>query len=387
MNIQEIKKLFDLKRILLIVIFGILFYALFFRQYRISPIFNSEKVLLDFSIELKEKYGNSIDDNEYIALLQAIEEQEESKIDIWIKENQEFRDHQIYNYKDFFAIIDTLPDSVAGPLYSRILTGFTEEEQNEGMKIVLKKEYLESLTDYYNKEVKSGKLTAFYPQISEQFKSRMEERKPEEVHSFMPKNIMRRYLGMLPDFSIFLLLSMILLVVPYSVKDTMEGINTMQYTAKKGCRYYWIKALSVLSGTLILGGIEILLFMFMIGRNGAFHFMDCYVSGFANPFISFVKLTFGQYIGISIIYILIVGLCLALLTYCLSGMARNYISAIAFQIPFIIFSMVLSLGLMPHFAEITQNITLLISIPVLCMMIAVCGNIIRFISLRTIYMH
>ena len=120
----------------------------------------------------------------------------------------------------------------------------------------------------------------------------------------------------------------------------------------------------------------------MLGRNHAFAFAGCFVSGFANPFITVMKLTFGQYMDMSMAYIAGVALALSLLTYSLSSCARNYISAIAFQIPAVIFSFIVSFGFMYNFAEITQNIRLLCMIPCICILAAVIGNLIRFLSIK-----
>ena len=380
MILQEIKKIFGIKRVLMIIIFAVIYYFLFF-QFNVGiPEYTSERVLLDVSLELVEKYGESLDETEYRDLLENFADKEESEIDRWLKENEEYHQYGIESYKDWIGMTSSLPEAAARSLSSQILTNFTIEESRAAMEIAFREVYTNSLIESYN--TKENLPIAYYGDLSEQEEKRIAERDQEEIYSLMPYSVMTNYLRIFPDFAIFLFLSIIFLIVPYSVKDTMEGIPILQYTSRKGCRYYWKKLAAVFICSVILCTIEIGWFAIMIGVNHTFSFTGCFVSGFWNPFITFMKLTFGQYITLSLAYIMVVGLCLSLITYGLSSCAHNYISAIAFQIPAIIFSFVISFGLLYNFAEITQNIPLLFLVPCICILIAVISNVIRFLSIK-----
>lgn len=380
MILQEMNKILGIKRILLIVIFAVLYYFLFFQLNVGIPVYSSERVLLEVSLELVEKYGEKIDETEYRDLLENLNDTEESKIDTWIKTKDEYKQYGIKSYGDLLEIRDSLPDAAAAYLTSQVLEEFTPDEIQEAMKLAFKKGYLNRLIGACQTEL--TQTTAYYSESSEQAEKRIAERNEEEVYSLMSYGVMRNYLRILPDFTIFLFLSMIFLIVPYSVKDTMEGIPVLQYTSKKGCKFYWKKLAAVLISSIILCVIEIGWFILMLNQNKTFSFTGCFVSGFWNPFITFMKLTFGQYIVMSIAYIVVIAICLSMITYGLSSCAHNYVSAIALQIPAIIFSFVLSLGLMHNFAEITQNIMLLFLVPCICILIAVIGNMIRYVSIR-----
>lgn len=379
---QELKKIFEMKRVLMILVLAVLFYILFFQKNVGIPSYSSDRANLQVSVTLKEKYGTEMDENEYRNLFNSPGYSEENKIDVWIKGNEDFQQYGIENYAGLLAMQDSLSDEAAGFLISQISTRFTEEEQQAALDHVWIKDYMESLVKSYDMEIHSNQQTSYYSEISEKNEKRIAERNQEEVYSLMPDSVMKNYLAILPDFAIFLFLSMILLIVPYSVKDTMEGINILQYTSQKGCKFYWKKMVSVLISAGILCGVEIGFFVLMLSRNNTFYFADCFVSGFRNPFITFMKLSFGQYIVMSLVYMAVIGLCLAMITYWLSSCAHNYISAIAFQIPGIIFAILVALIFMPHFAEMTQNIMLLFMIPCLCFLAAVIGNVIRFLSVK-----
>lgn len=380
MIVQELKKIFNIKRVILIVIFAVLYCFLFFRLNIGIPAYSSERVVLEVSLELIEKYGESMNAAEFRDFLINFIDTGESKIDTWIKGNEEYKQFGIESYRDLLEIRDSLPDADAANLTSQVLEKFTPDEQQAAMDHAFREGYLNRLTEAY--ETEQNKSTAYYSEIPEQADKRMTERNQEEIYSLMPYSVMANYQKLLPDFACFLFLSMILLIVPYSVRDTMEGIPILQYASKRGFGYYWKKLAAVFISSIVLCAIEIFFFTLMLGKNGAFSFANCFVSGFGNPFITFVKLSFGQYIVISLAYITIIGLCLAMITYGLSSCTHNYISAIAFQIPAIIFSIVISLTLMPHFAEITQNIMLLYMVLFVCVFIAVIGNMIRFLSIK-----
>lgn len=382
MILQELKKIFGIKRVLLIGAFAVLYYFLFFRLNVGIPEYHSDSVLLQTSLELLERYGENLEEAEYQDLSEVFHKTEESAIDAWIKENDAFRQYGMESYRDWLEGRSELSDDVAASLSSQILTGFTEEEQQEAMKIAFRDMYLDRLAEEYEAETRSDRLTAYYSEIPETAEKRIAERNREEVYSLMLYTVMNRYRNILSDFAMFLFLSMLFLIVPYSVKDTVEGVPILQYTAQKGCRYYWKKLAAVFIGAFLLCMAETGWFAFMLGIDRTFSFAGCFVSGFSNPFITFVKLTFGQYIAMSLVYIACIALCLAMVAYCLSSWARNYVSAIALQIPAVIFSFVLSYGFMYNFAEISQNRILLCIIPCICMFAAGVGNAVRFLAVR-----
>lgn len=382
MILQELKKIFGIKRVLLIAAFAVLYYFLFFRLNVGIPEYYSDSVLLQTSLELLERYGENLEEAEYQDLSEAFHKIEESAIDAWIKENDAFRQYGMESYRDWIEGRSELSDDVAASLSSQIATGFTVEEHQEATKIAFRDMYLDMLAEAYEAETKSDRQTAYYSEMPESAEKRVAERNREEVYSLMPYTVMNRYRSILSDFALFLFLSMLFLIVPYSVKDTVEGVPILQYTAQKGCRYYWKKLAAVFIGAFLLCMAETGWLALMLGINRAFSFAGCFVSGFSNPFITFVKLTFGQYIVLSLVYIVVIALCLAMVAYCLSSWARNYVSAIALQIPAFIFSFVLSYGFMYNFAEISQNRMLLCVIPCICMFAAGIGNVVRFLAVR-----
>lgn len=385
MILQELKKIFRIQRILLITAFAVLYYFLFFRL-DIVPEYSSDRICLELSLELMGKYGEKVDEAEYRDLLDTPVHMDESEINTWIKEHNGFKWFNIESYGDLIARLEPLSYSAKASSANQISEKFTSEEQQALWDIVfkgvLREIYMNDIIEAYDTELGSNRPTAYYSEISEKDEKRIAERNQEEVFSLMPNSAMRKYLSFFSDFTIFLFLSMIFLIVPYSVKDTMEGIPVLQYASQKGCRYYWKKLAAVFIGSFILCVMETGWFALMLSKNYTFSFAGCFVSGYCNPFITFMKLTFGQYILMSLAYIACIALCLAMITYCLSGCARNYISAIAFQIPAIIFSFVVSFGFMRNFAEISQNIILLCMTPCICILAAVTGNVARFLSVK-----
>lgn len=380
MMLREIGKIFGLKRVLLLAAFAALYYLLFFRLDVGVDKGTSEYDLLQFSLEMAEKYGEDMDEAEYGALAESLAEIEESEVDIWIRENEDFKQYGIKSYRDWIERRDL--NDAAKHQSSQLEQRFTMEEQRRAQELAFRQIYTEQLLEVYGKEAKSGEGTTYYSEMPERSLKRIAERNQEEVYSLMPYGGMMKYRKLLPDFALFLFLSMIFLIVPYSVKDTMEGVSILQYAAQKGYGYYWRKMAAVFVSALILCTIEIGWLALMLNENHAFSFAGCYVSGFWNPFITFVKLTFGQYMGASIAYVAGMALCIAMTTYALSGFARNYISAIAFQLPGIVFGFVVSIGLMPGFAEITQNVALLGTAFGICILAAGIGNAARFVCVR-----
>lgn len=382
MIIQEVKKLFAVKRLVLIFALGALFYMIFFSKNVGIPTYSSERVHIDVSEELVHTYGNELDEEEYRTLVHRAASDQESQIDVWIKQNSQFREYGIESYRDLLNIQDSLSDAVGSNLTSQISQRFTEEEQQAALDQIWRENYIDGLVEAYDREARSGDTTSYYTELSEKERLRLHERNQEEVYSLMPDRVVYDFLSILPDFTIFLIISVVFLVVPYSVKDTVEGVNPLQYGARNGVMFFWKKGLAVLISALLLCMVQSGLLLFMLYQNDALPFMGCFVSGFGSSFVSFGKLTFGQYVGFSIGYHLLLGLSVAMIAYCLSSCANNYISAIAMQIPIVVAGIVFALLLMPHFAEITQNRLLLFGILAICVFGAAAGNMARFLSIK-----
>lgn len=385
MILQEMKKIFGIKRILLISVFAVLYYFLVF-QLDVVPEYSSDRIYIELSLELIEKYGESIDETEYKDFMDHLVSTDQSEINRWIKEHDGFQWFNIESYGDLIERLEPLSNSARASYSVQMSEKFTSEEQTELWNIVFKgvfrEIYVNSFLEAYNAELKSDQLTSYYADISEKDQKRIAERNQEEIFSLMPNNVMINYIRIFSDFAIFLFLSLIFLIIPYSVKDTMEGILILQYTSQKGCGFYWKKLAAVFISSVTLCILEIGWFVLMLSKNDTFSFTSCFVSGFMNQGITFMKLTFGQYIIMSLIYIIVIGLCLSIITYSLSSCAHNYVAAIAFQLPAIIFSFVVSLTIMGDFAEMTQNIMLLCMIPCICILAAVIGNMLRFFSIK-----
>ncbi len=384
MILQELKKIWGIQRVLLIAAFAVLYYFLFFRLDAV-PEYSSDRILLELSLELMGKYGEKIDETEYRDLMDNPVSTDEGIINTWIKEHDGFKWFNIEGYGDLIARLQPLSYAARASAAVQMSEKFTPEEQKELWDMVFKgafrEIYINSILEAYDAEFKSDQPTAYYSEIPEKDEKRIKERNQEEVFSLMPYSVMRNYRRLFSDFVIFLFLSMIFLIVPYSVKDTMEGIPVLQYTSLKGCGYYWKKLAAVFISSFILCMMEVAGLALMLRMNHAFSFTGCFVSGFSNPFITFVRLTFGQYIVMSLAYVMGIALCLAMIAYCLSGCARNYISAIAFQIPAVIFSFAVG-SAMYSFAEISQNRMLLCMVPCMCVLGAGIGNAVRFRSIK-----
>lgn len=78
---RKLKKIFEIKRVLMIFILAVLFYILFFQKNVGIPAYSSDQVHLRVSVMLKEKYGNEMDENEYWKLRNSPDDLEGNKSD------------------------------------------------------------------------------------------------------------------------------------------------------------------------------------------------------------------------------------------------------------------------------------------------------------------
>lgn len=205
--------------------------------------------------------------------------------------------------------------------------------------------------------------------IREQYKSlepRLEEMiaGQEHLHLFHPGTIFRTHSLLFKTlFGLIIFQAMILVVLftaflAHYEKD--QGSDLVAFSTRRGRRLMWDKLMSALIASLIL---TVLL---MVGTLGTYFFAVDYSrlwhvpisTGFmiepdGNPFISWWKLTFIEYLFLSLGLVLVLQLLFTLITFVLSIWVRNS------YFVFIIFAVVFGLGLLvPGKMPMDSNLSL-----------------------------
>lgn len=325
---SELRKLLSLPRLVILVITFMLFYMMFFRlNLDITNKETSLSIQYEVSKELVEKYGAELDPSEYKHLCANIPKRPDSEIDRWIRAHEEYTKLGITTFEEFDKALQKLSNETATMLSSNLNDAFTQEEQAEIQNKLQKIQYLESIAENYN----------------------------PELQSLMPDYPVTYFLRLVSDYFLFMVFSLIIIIVPYSVKDNMCNMRPLLYTTEKGRHLYKLKRNAVLLGCLIIITAETAVLFLFTWRNNFWFCKDCLITGFYSTFLSVFSITFGNYMLLCAGTLMALCLLLSGIVFVLAEISGNYVTALAWQLPVIICAFVFSLKFAPHFFDISQR--------------------------------
>ncbi|WP_297133846.1 hypothetical protein, partial [Terrisporobacter sp.] len=329
--INELKKIFNFKSIIFLIIITIVMYKLY-----IIPS-DSLKSGTDFinniHIQMVKKYGNSMDKDEYKDFLDTYKKKVKIA-DEYINNNDKFRNLGIYNYEEYNKIArnngeekyqnEKLRDLYYEYLYSEDTTTFRELDEMENIKITYEANVLEPFAPIYSDNKKA-------------IDRHIEIKKNEEIQSLLPYTVFETYEVQFKSLSILIFISIIFLISPIYLGDRLNNVDYLQYSSKKGRKIFKGKILASMLSSIIVVSINLLIFFKFYLNEFTKIFLDCGISGYYNsPIRSWYHLTLFEYILISAILVYILSIVISLLSFYISSKVNNYISLVGIQVPILV---------------------------------------------------
>ncbi|MGL5694422.1 MAG: hypothetical protein ACRCXA_10105 [Peptostreptococcaceae bacterium] len=331
--INELKKLFDVKSILILMLLTCIMY----KHYIIPSLSVREgsSFINNIYIGLIKNYGRSMDTNEYSDFLKLYDKKVESAND-FINNNNEFKNLEIYDYEEYDRIVRNsgekkysntkLQEFYYEYLYNEDITIFRELNEMENIKIT----YEGYLFDKFEESKEDKK------EIIDRHKEILEG---EEIQSLLPYTVFEDYEIQFYNLAKLILISVMFIISPIVLDDKVNKVNYLQYSSKNGRKIFKSKISATLIATFLITTVQLNLFFVATYFTTYFNdinkvFLDCGISGFYNtPIKSWFNLTFGQYILITCFLVYILSMIIGLVSMYISSKVDRYISLIGIQIP------------------------------------------------------
>ncbi|MCL2019202.1 MAG: hypothetical protein FWG70_05515 [Oscillospiraceae bacterium] len=356
---HEMKKIWNLKIIGIIVIFSLMFYVAFLSFFvEHHPNNHHSAANLAYCVMLVEKYGNTLQPEQLEEFRQVYDELLR-EADIFIAANPRFAEIEVYNYADYLQKTEEL-----------YADGGEEELTDEANEILIMMSREFHDLPYINLP-DDTKITASSPEnnsiannimAADGILSRYETVLDPSVlleHGGVPNlpgtNAVRKrhtemvstdeYKSVIPNETIWytveyakyvallVVIATLILLSPLLTTDRIRKVHQLQYTAHEGRRIIRKQLAAVLMSSLILTSAMILGFGAVFATNNTQFFWNSYVSSFNSFWYLSVKLTFGQYVLVMVGLLYLAGLLAALLAFILSRFCSNYIALVAGLIP------------------------------------------------------
>lgn len=325
--LNELKKIFNIKSILLLIIITLIMYFLFI-EFNIVSFPNGRPSLDIYNIfvDMKDSYGEFMDEEEFEDFKRKYEETKK-EADEYIQSREDFKKLGITNYDEFIDMDNTnnkefekLRDDV---IFKKEIDVFWE--------LPCRKEYIrvyENREEYILNRVENEKQEA---RIRDILEKGLETSVFHDVVFF-------NYNQFIKPVAMTILLSVMFMISPIYFRDTKDKINYLQYTSKTGRAIFKKKIISGLLAAFIITTLQIICFFALYSSNNISMFFNSNINSIYNTIISWYDLTFIQYILLTVVGIYILAFVFALISMVISSIGQNYITLIGIQLPVALFT-------------------------------------------------
>lgn len=309
---NELKKVFNLKNIIILFIISILFY----RLYIINPSISNLEDLNKIVETMVRDYGTSMDEEEYKDFKSKYNKDVELA-DEFIKNNKEFSDLDIKNYREFDKIVrnngeEKYNNEKLNDLYYK----YTDKDNN---KLLYKLQEIENIILCYEYERSISREEEIFNDDSR--------------NSLLPYTIFEKYDELIEKVTTLVIISIVFVISTIYLKDKLENINYIQYSSKSGRSIFKKKIVVTILSTILIMSLQLIVFFIYYKTKNNSIFLDCKISGFFNtPIKSWYDLSFRNYIGLTIVCVYLIGISIGLISMYISSKVSSYISLIGIQV-------------------------------------------------------
>ncbi|NLY45067.1 MAG: hypothetical protein GX053_03635 [Tissierella sp.] len=323
--LNEIKKIFELKMIAIMLLINFILYFLF-TSFHINHFPNGRPELDHYNIHLEmlENYGRDMDEEEF-AHFKEVYENEVERANQYLQEDELAREEGISTYEAFRSIgSDRLGSYI---MFEERVDLFWELQARESL-----------IDDYETTDLFIERL---YEKSNEQQRQRIDEVVHEDrLSSIFPNLVFNNYTDYIGEVCLAIFLSIMFMLSPIYLRDGKNNMNDLQYTSKIGRNLFKKKALGAIIATFIIITLELGVYFLIYTKNNTGMFLNSKIISIFHKRIFWYNLTFIQYIVLTLVGIYVMGFVIALMVSLISSLAPNYIATIAIQIPLVFFTLV-----------------------------------------------
>lgn len=325
---NELKKILTWKMLVLLIFVNSVLYFLLI-EFDIKHFPNGSDIYYyNLGIEMIEKYGTTMDENEFIDFKQTYAN-EVKKADYYLQSREEFVKEGLQTYEKLREYDGVNQPGRASELINDLFFNqstdlFWELQAREHMLSFY--EYKETITDEFN----------------ERQKKHFEELIAQEKFGVYTSSAIDNFQSFIANVGITILFSVVLVISPVILKDRSRQLVPLQYTTKKGRNLFKTKILAGIIATFVVITVLLTVYFSFYSLNNTSMFFDVRVNTFIGN-VSWFDPTFFQFILLCIAGIYIIGLVFAVFSMAFSSLVPNMVSLIGIQIPFVVGFLIIGL--------------------------------------------
>ncbi|MCG7344598.1 hypothetical protein MHZ92_10655 [Sporosarcina sp. ACRSL] len=329
--LNEVKKIFTWKTMLLLLFINSLVYFLLIEFY--IEYFPNGSGIYSYNIGL-EKYGVTMDDDEFIDFKKVYDEIVDEATR-YMQSREEFVAAGLDTYELFQAYDWGNPSQEASALRDDVFFGKKTE-------LFWDLQERERLIEFYN-------FRKSIPEVlTDNQRDRLNELIAEEKFGVYTEIVIRNFKSYITNVGIAILFSVVLVISPTILRDRSRGLLQLQYTSKKGRNLFKTKLLAGYTATFIIITGLLTVYLGLYSLNNTSMFFKVRINTFiANE--SWYDPTFFQFIMLCVAAIYLIGFIFVTLSMSFSNVVPNMVSLIGIQIPFVVGFLIFGLNrLLPN---------------------------------------
>lgn len=322
--INEIKKLFNLKILLILGLIVFIIWKIFI-SFWIEVFPNgSETPDFNLSVQMLKDYGTTMDEKEFEDFKEksALREKE---ADEYLKGDTEAQELGIKSYRELRESLDKgKTDEKVEALHSKIYFKdnvylFWEMQSRESL-----------IASYENPLNRNAELYSSKPNKYKRLKELEKGDQPKSVLSYVT---FLNYDSLITNFSILVVVTLAFIISPIFLRDEKNKVNLLQYSSKTGRKIGSKKVISAIITAFGISILELIILFLMYIPNDTLQFWNCSINSKFNYMVSWFDLTFGQYIMLTILVIYIITFVVTSVSLFVSSKVKNYVALIGIQVP------------------------------------------------------
>ncbi|WP_027624610.1 hypothetical protein [Clostridium lundense] len=326
--LNELKKIFNLKSILVLLFITAAIYYLFIEFHiNVFPNGRPEGDAYRISTKIIKEKGINLKDED-INYLYHMKEDRIKEADNYLKNNKKARELNITSYDS----LNKEQSKKEGDRAKKIWSLHDDIMFKEGVNAFWELQVMDSFIDkfqYKEEHLKSLKNNKSYgKRVNE-----MIEKK--STYDILPWFVFNNYNDFIRNTSILILVSIIFMIAPIFTRDKRTSLELLQYTSKRGRALYKDKIKTALIAAPILITIQLgaLFFLYTTRKYTVDMFYNSNINSCFSGKLFWFDMTFIQYIILTVILLYLVGFVVTLIICYVSRNVSNYTLLIGVLIP------------------------------------------------------
>lgn len=319
--LYELKKIFEGKRVLAVVVLSALQY-LMFMSFLINP-FQHESLVLIWQ-EMIEDYGIEMNEADTIHFQQILYERI-SAFEIELAQRPEFVERDVLTLEDFNYQMN-YSQSFWDAFHNDPIIGLFREINDRywlGFSII-------GFFDEETNEIRAWLETWVYEAEAQ----RWEEVIARGTLSFFPYEVFNTYRVVITSIAFLTVSSLIILISPLYISERRDHMLTLQYSSKTGRSLFWKRIIAVSLAVVIVTTIHLLFTLAIYLQSPASWFLDFDMSSGLNTPMWY-DITFRRFIFLTSALVYLNGLLFALISLFISRLMPNYLTILGIKLPIV----------------------------------------------------